>query len=318
MARAMQWMHERQVMLYLLAIAGGAVLGFAAPDAAAPLQRAITPVLAALLYVTFLAVPFERIGRALADVRFLAALLVLNFVVVPIVVFGLSRLVAADSALLVGVLLVLLTPCVDYVIVFSGLAGGDRQRLLAATPLLLLAQFALLPVYLWLMAGPEAAGVIEVRPFVEAFVGLIVVPLSLAIVSQLVARRFALVRRVIPGTVAAGVALMMLALVVVVGSQLARVGGALGSVIVVVPLFAAFALALAVLGTILARAFRLDAPARIAVVFSGVTRNSLVVLPLALALPPTLHRASLVVVSQTLVELLALLALVRFARGRRR
>ncbi len=37
---------------------------------------------------------------------------------------GLSRFVAHDDALLVGVLLVLLTPCVGYVIVFTALAGG--------------------------------------------------------------------------------------------------------------------------------------------------------------------------------------------------
>lgn len=36
------------------------------------------------------------------------------------------------EGLLLGVLLVLLTPCIDYLIVFTGLAGGARARLLAA------------------------------------------------------------------------------------------------------------------------------------------------------------------------------------------
>lgn len=47
-------------------------------------------------------------------------MLVLNFVVVP-VVFGLTHFIAGDQGLLLGVLL---TPCIDYVIVFTGLAGG--------------------------------------------------------------------------------------------------------------------------------------------------------------------------------------------------
>src|SRR3546814_19057691 len=102
---------------------------------------------------------------------------------------------------------------------------------------------------------------------------------------------------------------MMLTLAVVVGAQIFRVQGSLGSLIAVVPLFAAFAVALAGLGAIVARAFRLDAPAGVAVVFSGVTRNSLVVLPLALALPPGLALAPLSVVTQTPRALLALLAL---------
>lgn len=43
----------------------------------------------------------------------LALLLLATFLAVPAVVFGLSRFVAHDDALLVGVLLVLLAPCVD-------------------------------------------------------------------------------------------------------------------------------------------------------------------------------------------------------------
>ncbi len=38
-------------------------------------------------------------------------------------------------------------------IVFTRLAGGSDRRLLAAAPLLMLAQMALLPVYLWLFMG---------------------------------------------------------------------------------------------------------------------------------------------------------------------
>ena len=117
--------------------------------------------------------PPSRAGTyTFTDWRFLGVVLVLNFVVVPVVVFGLSRAVAADQAVLVGVLFMLLTPCVDYVIVFTGLAGGARARLLAATPLLMLLQIVLLPVYLWLMAGAEVVGAFDPHPFVEAFLAL--------------------------------------------------------------------------------------------------------------------------------------------------
>ena len=70
----------------------------------------------------------------------------------------------ADQAVRLGVLLVLLTPCVDYVIVFSGLAGASSHRLLAATPLLLIAQMLLLPLYLLLFLGPDLAETVEVGP----------------------------------------------------------------------------------------------------------------------------------------------------------
>jgi ACR3 family arsenite transporter len=56
------------------------------------------------------------------------AALALNFVIVPSVAFGLSQLAPAGPAVLLGVLMVLLTPCIDYVIVLTRLAGGrDRS-----------------------------------------------------------------------------------------------------------------------------------------------------------------------------------------------
>lgn len=321
----MAWLERRQIGLYLAAIIAGGAAGFLAPGTAAAMELAINPVLGLLLYATFLGIPFASLGRAVRDVRFMATVLVLNFAVVPVVVFGLSRFVAGDQALLVGVLLVLLTPCIDYVIVFSGLAGGASDRLLAAAPVLMLAQMLLLPLYLLLFVGPELVFVIDPAPFVQALVGLIVVPLALAALTQWLARlargregdppvvgRAAVGRKVMAAMQGLMVPLMMATLAVVVGSQIAGVRQELGSLLAVVPLYAAFLLVMVPLGLLAARPARLDARATLAVVFSGATRNSLVVLPLALALPEPLALAALVVVTQTLVELLGMLAYVRF------
>lgn len=329
------WMERRQIGLYLAAIVAGAAAGLLAPDSAAVLELAINPVLGLLLYATFLGIPFAALGRALRDVPFMATVLVLNFAAVPLVVFGLSRFVAGDQALLVGLLLVLLTPCIDYVIVFTGLAGGAADRLLAAAPVLMLAQMLLLPVYLLMFVGPELVSAIDPAPFMQALVGLIIVPLGLAALTQWLAGRSlpggegdlpAVGRSVVGLSVigsAAGhkvmaamqalmVPLMMATLAVVVGSQIAGVRQELSSLLAVVPLYAAFLLVMVPLGLLAARTARLDAPASLAVVFSGATRNSLVVLPLALALPEPLALAALVVVTQTLVELVGMVAYVRF------
>lgn len=317
MRGAIGWGERHQVALYLAAIAIGAVIGLAVPGAGHPLEIAITPILGLLLYATFLEVPFAQLVNAFRDGRFLATILILNFVVVPPIAFGLSRFVLFDQALVIGVLLVLLTPCVDYVIAFTGLAGGSRERLLAATPLLMLAQMALLPLYLWLMVGPEFAASVDLRPFAEAFLLLIVLPLALAAGTQALAARSRVGRSVMAAGTAAMVPLMALTLAVVVGSQVVSVAGSLDTLFAVVPIFVAFALILAVLGTLAGRVARLDSPARKAVVFSGVTRNSLVVLPLALALPPALALTPLVVVTQTLVELIAMVVLVAVFSRRR-
>ncbi|MDR5698958.1 arsenic resistance protein [Agromyces aerolatus] len=310
MRSAVEWAERHQVPLYLGALALGAAIGLLVPSVAEPAESLITPVLALLLYATFLGVPFREIGAALRDRRFLTTVLVVNFAVVPVVVFVLSRVVAHDQAVLAGVLFVLLTPCVDYVIVFTGIAGGAKGRLLAATPLLMLAQLVLLPAYLWVMAGPELVATFDVAPFVEAFLLLIVLPLAAAGLTQLLARTPA--GRVVQGVgLGAMVPLMMLTLAVVVVSQIAHVASQLGAVLLAALVFVVFAAVMVPIGIAAGRVARMDVPARRAVVFSGATRNSLVVLPLVLALPPALDLAPLVVVTQTLVELVAMVVFVR-------
>lgn len=304
-------MEVHQVAVYVGAMAAGALVGWVAPALAPGLEHAVNPVLGALLFVTFLQVPAAELFRSLREGRFLAAVLVVNFVVVPLVVAAMFTLLPADQAVRIGVLLVLLCPCIDYVIVFSGLAGGSSRRLLAATPLLLVAQMVLLPGFLYLFMGAELAEVVEVGPFVEAFVVLIVIPLALAWTVQAWAYRRPAGRRTADAASTTMVPLMAATLLTVVASQVPKIGDSLGDVAAVVPFYAAFLVVMAFAGLAVARLFRLAAPAGRAVVFTGATRNSLVVLPLALALPDRFAAAGAVVVTQTLVEVVGMVVYVR-------
>lgn len=311
MRAGVQWMERYQVPLYLAALVVGAGVGLLVPVAAHPAELAINPVLGLLLYATFLGGPLTRIGQAFRDWRFLVTVLVVNFVAVPVVVFLLSRIVAHDRVLLVGVLFVLLTPCVDYVIVFTGIAGGAKDRLLAAAPLLMLAQMVLLPIYLWLFVGAAFVQAVDLSPFLEAFLLLIALPLLVAALTQFAAARSRVGRMGQEVVLAAMVPLMMITLAVVVASQIAGVGRQLGALLLAIPVYILFAAVMVPVGAIAGRGARLDVPGRRAIVFSGTTRNSLVVLPLVLALPAGFDLAPLVVVTQTIVELIVMVVLVR-------
>jgi ACR3 family arsenite efflux pump ArsB len=289
----------------------GAAIGLLWPSAAGPAELAVQPILALLLYATFLGIPMRRVGRGLRDWRFMSTVLVLNFIVVPLVVWPLSRIVAYDQAVLVGVLMVLLTPCIDYVIVFAGLAGGDAERLFTAAPMLMLGQMLLLPAYLWLFVGPGFAEHIELRPFVDAFVFIIALPLVTAALTQFAAARWRAGRMLDAAGKSAMVPLMVATLVVVVASQISGVGARLSSLVTVLPLFVIFAGVMVPIGMLVSRVAGLETSGRRAVVFSGATRNSLVVLPLVLALPAAFDLSPLVVVTQTLVELVAMVVLIR-------
>lgn len=310
-ARTVELAERHQIAIYLFALAGAVALGMAAPGTGPTLEHAIEPVLASLLYATFLQVPFTAIALSFRDGRFLAAILGVNFVIVPLVVWALTLGLPDDRAVVLGVLLVLLTPCIDYVIVFARLAGGSSQRLMAAAPLLMLAQLLLLPMYLLLFLGSDLAAIVEPGPFVWAFVVLIAIPLALAAATEVLAKRHRLGRSVARVMTGLMVPLLAATLFVVVASQVPEVRDGLGTVARVLPVYIAFPVIMAVVGRLAARAARLDVPAGRALTFSGATRNSLVVLPLALALPPQYAIAAIVVVTQTLVELVTMVIYVR-------
>ena len=100
MRTSVEWMERNQIPLYLAALVFGAAVGLLVPAVAHPAELTTIPILGLLLYATFLSVPFAKIGQAFRDWRFPSTVLVVNFVLVPIVVFLLSRIVAHDQVLL--------------------------------------------------------------------------------------------------------------------------------------------------------------------------------------------------------------------------
>lgn len=78
-----------------------------------------------------------------------------------------------------------------------------------------------------------------------------------------------------------------------------------------VPIYIAFAVIAPLIGWGMARLFRLGAPAGRAIAFSAATRNSLVVLPLAFAVPGAVPVLPAIIVTQTLVELISELVYMR-------
>jgi ACR3 family arsenite transporter len=305
-------LEHNQIPVYFGAILLAALCGVFAPSFAQGLSVLITPAIAVLMYAMFLQIPFLELRRGWGSKRFMSALLLANFILVPLLVWALTRGLLGHPALLVGALLVLLTPCIDYVVVFTHIGKGDSRLVLAATPLLLLMQLALLPVYLGLMLGAQSGVVIAVGPFIEAFLGLIVVPMLLATLTLIFARRSMLIGRWNSAWAWLPVPAMAIVLFVVIGSQITSVIRDIGVLLPVLAVYAGFVLLAPLMGMLAARLFALPAATARAVTFSASTRNSLVVLPLALALPEGVRGlAATAVILQTLVELVAQLIYIR-------
>ncbi len=308
--QARDLLEARQVAIYFGAVAVAAGLALLFP-AMVTLAAAINLALAFMLFVTFLQVPLADLGRAFTRWRFMASLLAANFLAIPLLVAALSLFLPADPLIRLGVLLVLLTPCIDYVVTFAHLGQADAKLLLAATPALLLLQMALLPVYLALLLGEEAARLVQIGPFLHAFVWLIAAPLALAGFVQLWAGRTASGARAASVLGVLPVPATALVLFVVVAAVVPQLGLARDAVLAAVPFYVAFALLAPIVGWWVARLAGLRGGEARGVAFSAATRNSLVVLPLALAVPDAVPVLPAIIVAQTLVELVSELVYVR-------
>jgi len=303
-------LESRQIVIYFFAVALGAGLAVAVPGTRV-LEAAINPALALMLYATFLQVPLADLRRASVQFRFLAALLVANFIVIPLLVAVLALFLPDDPMIRLGALLVLLAPCIDYVVTFAHLGRADARLLLAATPALLIIQMLLLPAYLGLFLGAEATQLIQAGPFLHAFLWLILVPLLAAAATQACAARSPVGTRAAEWLDLLPVPATALVLFIVIAAVVPQLGPAIEAVLRVVPVYLAFAIAAPLLGWLVARLFGMDAGSGRAIAFSTGTRNSLVVLPLGLAVPGAIPILPAIIVTQTLVELLSELAYVK-------
>ncbi len=129
---------------------------------------------------------------------------------------------------------------------------------------------------------------------------------------QLGAARLAVVRHAVGVLGGLPVPATALVLFVVVAAVMPRLGEAAGAAVRVAPVYIAFAVVAPLIGWMAARLSRLNAPASRPVAFSAGTRNSLVLLPLAFAVPDGLPLVPAIVVAQTLIELLSEVGYVRF------
>jgi ACR3 family arsenite efflux pump ArsB len=304
------FLENRQIAIYLGAVLAAGLAAALVPDTMA-LEAAVNPALALMLFVTFLQVPLAELRQAATRWRFVAVLLGVNFVAVPALVAVLLQWLPSDPMIRLAVLMVLLTPCIDYVVTFAHLGRADARLLLAATPVLLIVQMLLLPVYLRAFLGAGSSGLVRPGPFLDAFVWLIAMPLVLAGALQFVAARSSVGARLSSALGLLPVPATALVLFVVIAAVLPQLGPVKQAALSVLPVYLAFAVCAPIIGWSIARACRLEPPAARAVAFSAATRNSLVVLPLAFAVPGAVPLLPALIVTQTLVELMSELVYVR-------
>jgi arsenite transporter len=139
----------------------------------------ILPFLFLMLTGVFLHMPLERLTNIFQYRRVSFASLAINFLWTPMLAWLLGWLFLRDQpALWIGLIMLLITPCTDWYLVFTGIARGDVAFSTALLPVNLFLQLILLPVYLLVLAG--AVVPVDLRLISESILLVFVLPLLLA------------------------------------------------------------------------------------------------------------------------------------------
>jgi len=302
---------HNQVNIYAITIIIAIAIGLIFP-AVHILNNALPLALGVLMYSMFLQIPFADLKASFSNRRFMAALLISNYIIVPSLVFLLIQFLPNQPAIIFAVLLVLLTPCIDYVIVFTQIGKGDAKLMLASTPLLFITQILLLPVYIWLMMGKGFLASLSILPFVESFLFLIVIPFIAAILVQTFSVKNAIVNITHQISNWLPVPFMAIVLFIIIASQITPIALHYEQIIQVVPIYIAFMVLMFPLNLVVGKLFKLSSESKRTLIFSAGTRNSLAVLPFALALPEEMILITTsIIVTQTIVELIGELVYVK-------
>lgn len=292
-----------QVLIYLVGISIGLAIGIVLPEQSALLELVLWPALAALLYTTFTQVPMSDLRQAFTNSRFMLAAVAGNFIILPFIVWGLMAIGPPLPAVQLGVLLVLLVPCTDWFITFTHLGGGDTKSAIAFSPVSLLLQLILLPFYLWLFLGTEVTTSIVQKELAMAFFGLIILPLAAAFLTEKWAEQAKDGGRIIKALGWFPVPLLALVVFSISAAQVKIVMSALDTLPMLFCIFSLFLVMAGLLSVAISNAFSLPSDQGRVLAFSLGSRNSFVVLPLALALPSSFDMTVVVIVFQSLVEL---------------
>lgn len=172
-----------------MAVAVGLLLG-QSQVIAARAGRFILPFLLLMLLGVFIQLPLRQVTGALKHRRVAGLSLLINFVWNPLFAWLLGWLfLRQQPALWLGLIMLMVTPCTDWYLVFTSIARGNVALATALLPWNLLLQLILLPVYLLVLGGTLVP--LEWQVVVESVLVVLLLPL----VAAILLRRLVTVRR---------------------------------------------------------------------------------------------------------------------------
>lgn len=167
-----------QTLIILLAVGAGLLLG-QIEVVKVYAEYVIVPALAAMLYGLFLSIPLKDLTKGFKNKRFAIGSLAINFLWTPVLAWLLGYFLLSEHPYLwIGFIMLMVTPCTDWYLIFTQIAKGNVALSTAILPVNLILQVLLLPLYLFLFSG--VSGSIDPSTLWKSILIVLVAPFLLA------------------------------------------------------------------------------------------------------------------------------------------
>ena len=177
-----------QPVVLIGSIGLGLTLAATAPSVADRLSVLVSIAVFLLIYLVMLGVDIAGVTASFHNRRFIGTAAAINFVINPLLAWGLAALfLGTEPDLRVGLILFLITPCIGWYLLFTELAGGDANLGVSLLAINVVLQILLLPLYLYVFVG-DTVGV-DLADITGSIALFLVLPLALAISTKRLANR---------------------------------------------------------------------------------------------------------------------------------
>ncbi|MDR2521270.1 MAG: bile acid:sodium symporter [Spirochaetaceae bacterium] len=298
------WAKLQPVFIVFSAFAG-IFIGKSFPGIEQNAGKSVEWFLVLMLFFVFLNVKMREIARSFSDLRFSASALLINFVFTPLYAFALSKVFFAGRIdLQIGFIMLLVTPCTDWYLVFTGTAHGNVPLGASILPLNLVLQILLLPVYLVVCMGTAVS--FEISAIIRGIVFVLILPLGSATLVKLwghTHKRKMYLDAVLKKADTVQFALLCLAILAMFASQGTLLLDNVAVFIQLLPPLALFFAVIFCVSFFTGKLLKLPFTNIIPLIFTTSARNSPVSLAIAAITFPVQPLVSLVLVMGPLIEL---------------
>ncbi len=136
-------------IVLIIGIFSGALIGSFTPVTGEWLGNQVDYTLVALVSLLFLNVRFGALVQAIKNYRFLSIALVANFILVPLIGYGIASIfLPAYPLFMVGLIIYFMSPCTDWFLSFTRLSGGNIALGTTLIPINMTLQLLLYPIFI--------------------------------------------------------------------------------------------------------------------------------------------------------------------------